>query len=487
MSNSSDARDALRNARQSGPSGPDGLGWTPMSAAEFAAELARSHSPYVVNQLLGHGGMGAVYLAEDRHNSRRVAIKMLRPDALDDEAYLRRFDREIESLRKLDHPNIVRIFDAGKTLDGYRFFVMELLEGRTLASKLEEPARMSFDRVVRIMADICAGAQQVHDQKIVHRDLKAANVFLVEHDGRAVLLDFGIARDVTVTPSTVSVPGTPGHIAPELREGKTATPASDVFSLGVIFLHLVAGNIPDGAYVLPSHYGLDSRLDAVATKALSRNLEDRYRSAAEFAAEIRKAASPAPSPVKPVEPVPPPPRQSNLSPSTTQTKAKEKSTDGDSSVSTAPPPKDIVFPSETRLKLHRDYLANWRPSKPPKTWQSTPISEDQDWKVIDQWNAFPKLPSFDEVQGKREFRRKLKKTAGGLGVGLALVLVVTSAGRGQVDWGEAFGGFLLGGFILASLGYVGAGLLFDWWARLTTKGWNWNSEDSFVLNRHYRV
>jgi serine/threonine protein kinase len=273
-------------------SGTSNENWTPMLASVFAQELAHSHPHYVVERLVGHGGMGAVYFAEDRHAGRRVAVKMLRPDALDDDACLRRFDREIASLERLEHVNCVRILDAGTTRDGYRFLVMEWLDGRPLAKLLEGP-RLPQQRVVRIMADICAGLQHVHEQGLVHRDLKATNIFIVNDDGRAVLLDFGIARDVTVSQSTDSMQSSPlgtyGHMAPEVREGKQATRASDVFSLGVVLLHILNGTVPDVGHTLPSELGLEPRLDDVVKKALRQEPADRYRTAADFAVDINES------------------------------------------------------------------------------------------------------------------------------------------------------------------------------------------------------
>lgn len=274
--------------------GPSDRDWEPLSADTFREELQRSHPRYAVERLLGHGGMGAVYVAHDRDVDRPVAIKMLRPDALADDLYLRRFDDEVASLRRLHHANTVRILDAGTTDDGYRFFVMDLLRGETLAQKLAGPVRMPLQRVVEMMKDVCAGVQHVHDQGLVHRDLKAGNVFITE-DGRAVVLDFGVARQTASGPSTVTrlygTPGTYGHIAPEVRRGQLATAVSDVFSLGVVFLQMVTGEIPEIGHRLPSDFGLDPRLDAVARKAVSQDPAERYRSASQFAAAIESAVT----------------------------------------------------------------------------------------------------------------------------------------------------------------------------------------------------
>jgi eukaryotic-like serine/threonine-protein kinase len=168
---------------------------------------------------------------------------MLRPDALSDDLYVRRFDREISSLQSLTHSNIVRILDDGTTRDGYRFFVMEMLDGRTLLDILDEPARLPYQRVIRIMLEICEGTAYAHSQGFVHRDLKANNVFIVERNDQVVILDFGVARDLKAKQSTMSrqygTPGTEGHIAPEVRNGQEATYVSDVFALGVIFFHML--------------------------------------------------------------------------------------------------------------------------------------------------------------------------------------------------------------------------------------------------------
>lgn len=473
----------LQNAQQSEPSGP---GWTPLSAAAVNSTFAASSdfTQYEIIEPLGHGGMGAVHRGRDTKTSREVAVKLLRHDALHDNAFVTRFKKESHNLRRVNHHNVVRVFDEGE-VEGYPFFVMELLEGHTLASEIERSGRMPLADIRRIMKDICAGLQAVHKEGLVHRDLKAANIFLV-NDGRVVILDFGLARDVTATPSTLSVAGSEGHIAPEVLKGEPATHLSDIFSGGVIYMHLLTGTIPRGGQVqLHETYGLDPRLDEIVKQACNENPKGRYQSAKDFAEALEAAMSPVPS--KPIEFVPPSaPRRNNPSSSPAPAKAKEKTGDTGSSTSTAPTPKDIVFPSEARLQLHRDYLANWIPSKPPKTWQSTPISEGEDWKVTDQWNAFPEVPPFEEVKRKVELRRKLSWTGGILGFGLALLLVITiTATNRSLDWPVVLIWIAVGGFFLTGLGSIGAGRLFDHWARLTTKGWTWFWEGSAALNAYW--
>jgi serine/threonine protein kinase len=268
--------------------------WSPMTAEVFDAKLRRSHPQYRVVLRVGHGGMGAVYAAEDDgHGGRRVAIKMLRPDR-HYEAFTRRFDAEIVGLTGLRHPNIVSIYEAGVTADGYRFFVMEYLEGETLEAALSRPARLPLPRIASIMADLCAAADHAHRQGWVHRDIKASNVMLVLRDSRAVLIDFGIARDMTAARDTLSrqqAPGTYGHIAPELLRGEPPTPAADVFSLGVVLYQMLTGEIPGIAHSLPSAFGLDRRFDAVVMDALRPEPSFRYRTAAGFAEAIAAAVS----------------------------------------------------------------------------------------------------------------------------------------------------------------------------------------------------
>jgi serine/threonine protein kinase/WD40 repeat protein len=286
--NSGDAKGAFRGARETEFGNAK---WEPLSAAEVAQDLKRSHPHYVVHRLMGHGGMGAVYQGED--NARPIAIKVLRPDALGDRDYVRSFDREISILRQLEHPNVVRILDAGETKDGLRFFVMELLEGETLAAKLTRDTSIQLREATGILAGICAGTQYVHEHhSLVHRDLKAANIF-VTRDGRAVILDFGIAKKVFSDPTTRSrlhgEPGTPGHIAPEVRAGEQSTAASDVFSIGVVLFQMLTGKIPDGWPVLPPEF---RRLEPIVQKALAQEPGRRFTSAKELGKAVTVALQP---------------------------------------------------------------------------------------------------------------------------------------------------------------------------------------------------
>ena len=497
MSESSDGRRIFRGARN------PGAGWTPMAAEDFAAELARSelHSHYAVKELLDYGGMGAVYLAEDRRSPQplRVAIKMLRPEALADKTFIRRFETEIKSLRAMDHPNVVRILDAGETCEGYRFFVMELLSGQTLAEILERPSRMPVQRVERIMADICRGVEHAHGKKFVHRDLKASNVLIVEDEGwgeRAVVLDFGVARDLTAVSSgssgtgTGEVPGTLGHIAPELKAGKKPTVVSDVYSLGVVFCHMLTGKIPDGNPHLARAFGFDYRLDAVAGIALSQEPDARYQSAADLEKAIRDAIGQASAGERPVNPAPPPPHRREPDVSATHAKAPVK-TPGSAATATAeaPQPQELGDPSPARLQQHLRFLADWVSSEEPKKPASTPISDNERWKVIDQWPAFPEIPPVAEVERKLALRRGAKVAGVAVGIGLALIASASVAFRAAEHWWQIplifLGAGAVGSFFLGGWGGMGAGWLF---MRISANGstnpsiwdWHWDTGPFFV-------
>jgi serine/threonine protein kinase len=303
--------DAKRAFRDQQPSQPAGADWIPPAAADFAAELARSRPHWIVRELIGHGGMGAVYsgiapLGEESVTTNivtggpvhvqseiEVAIKLLRPDMLHAPAYLKRFDREIRALQDLKHPNIVPCLDADITPDGHRFFVMPLLKGRSLASLLHGPERFAQERIVRFMADICAGMAHAHAQGWVHRDLKAANIFITEEDDRAIILDFGVARDTTQAPSTHSNtdghPGTIGHIAPELLRNpqRSADTRSDVYSLAVVFSMMLMGKVP-ALGDTPRKFGL-GHFEDVWAQGVDENPARRYQSAAELAQAIAAA------------------------------------------------------------------------------------------------------------------------------------------------------------------------------------------------------
>jgi serine/threonine protein kinase/WD40 repeat protein len=303
------------------PSQPAGSAhdWRPWAPEEISPDLARSFPRYLVRELIGYGGMGAVYRADELELTRaeeeaiaalaesdpariatftghrvrrRVAVKFLRPDKLTDRTYLPRFDREIRALRELSHENIVACLDSGASADGYRFFVMPLLEGRSLAARLADPARLRQDQIVRYMEQISAGLSHAHARGWIHRDLKAGNIYIVAAEDRAVILDFGVARDVAA-PSTLTGrdgnPGTYGYLAPELlhEKGARADELTDVYSLTALFHTMLVGKAPLVCEP-PGHYGF-RHFDAAWEKGLTANRNDRYRTPAALVEAIKQA------------------------------------------------------------------------------------------------------------------------------------------------------------------------------------------------------
>jgi serine/threonine protein kinase len=193
---------------------------------------------YRLKRLLGAGGMGEVWLAEDLRLETEVAVKFIAPHMAADESARRRFFREILIARQVRHPNVAAVYELQEEGDR-RFFTMEYIPGKTLADA--EIAKRDLDTIVSIAADVCRGLAALHQAGIVHRDVKPHNIKL-KPDGQAVLLDMGIARgpgsDVTATGWVV---GTPNHMAPEQAAGRAVSPATDIYGVGLVLYRLLAG------------------------------------------------------------------------------------------------------------------------------------------------------------------------------------------------------------------------------------------------------
>jgi serine/threonine protein kinase len=193
---------------------------------------------YELIRHIARGGMGDVYEAEDRQLARRVAVKVFRAAAAGDRD---RFDAEVVILAALNHPGLVRVYDAGEQ-DGDAFVVLELVEGPTLASRLANGGRPSSTEVAELGAQLADALDHVHSNGVVHRDVTPSNV-LCGPDGRARLADFGIARlvDTTRVTAAATTVGTAAYMAPEQVQGREVTPAADVYALGLVLLELLTG------------------------------------------------------------------------------------------------------------------------------------------------------------------------------------------------------------------------------------------------------
>ena len=199
---------------------------------------------YKVLKEIGRGSMGVIYLGYDPEIQRTVAIKTIRWDLIQanigpEEAF-KRFKNEVTIVGKLEHTNIVTLFDTGEA-EGNSYFVMEYVEGRTLASLIRTDGAPSVGRAVEILRSIAQGLSYAHGKDVIHRDIKPSNV-MISNEGQVKITDFGIARCTTLSSNmTRSLTGTPKYISPEQVEGKQIDHRSDIFSLGVVAYELLTG------------------------------------------------------------------------------------------------------------------------------------------------------------------------------------------------------------------------------------------------------
>jgi serine/threonine-protein kinase len=202
---------------------------------------------YRLDALLGQGGMGAVYLAENVDIGKKVAIKILLPEIAKDDEALRRFKTEARAAAAIGHPNIAEVIDFGTTAEGGAFLVMEYLQGETLGGRLRRAGPLEVETVGWIAEELLAAVAAAHSKGVIHRDLKPDNVFLVEQPVRAVkVLDFGVSKfreqgQVSITRTGV-VMGTPAYMSPEQARGaKDVGPASDLYAVGTVLYEALAG------------------------------------------------------------------------------------------------------------------------------------------------------------------------------------------------------------------------------------------------------
>ena len=205
---------------------------------------------YRLEGVLGQGGMGTVYRAEHLGTGRKVAVKVLAAELAKDPIFVQRFQQEARASVAIDHPGVVDVFDTGVAEDGSAFMVMELLRGETLGARLLRPDRLSVEDVVWIGSEALTALAAAHAKGVLHRDLKPDNLFLVSEPARAVkIVDFGISKlQSAANPNlthTGMVMGTPTYMAPEQARGaKNLGPAADLYSMGVILYHALAGQPP---------------------------------------------------------------------------------------------------------------------------------------------------------------------------------------------------------------------------------------------------
>jgi eukaryotic-like serine/threonine-protein kinase len=260
---------------------------------------------YTIESRLGAGGMSTVFLAQDTVLERPVAIKLLAEHLADDEAFVARFRREALAAARLQHPNIVQVFDSGLDQPSHRhFIVMELVDGPSAADMLRDEKRLDIEEAVGIVRDACHGLDYAHRGDVVHRDVKPGNLLMSSETGTVKLADFGIAKAAAQTRITQvgSVLGTAAYLSPEQARGDEAGPPSDIYSLGVCAYQFLAGRLPH-EYASLTELALKQQEEAVQPIAvhrpdvpdeldrairvcLERDPEHRYASALDFARAI---------------------------------------------------------------------------------------------------------------------------------------------------------------------------------------------------------
>lgn len=268
-----------------------------------ADELARRLPELEEFELLGQGGMGAVYRARHRHLERPVAVKVLDAALRHDPSFAERFGREARTLAKLDHPNVVRVYDFGER-DGLYYLVMELVDGVNLRQTLRA-GHLDTQDALAMVPKICEALQYAHDQGVVHRDIKPENI-LVDRQGTVKIADFGLAKMVGAAPDSGltqsrQIMGTPSYMAPEQVEHPTEVDhRADIFALGVVFYELLTGELPIGRFPPPSKkVEVDVRLDEVVLRTLEKEPDLRYQQARELKSDVEALSSPAVSSAAP--------------------------------------------------------------------------------------------------------------------------------------------------------------------------------------------
>ncbi len=257
---------------------------------------------YEILDVLGEGGMGAVYKAKDRELNRTVALKVIRPDLARNPAIVERFKQELRLSHQVTHKNVIRIYDLGEG-EGVKFITMEYIEGKDLRSLIREKKRFTPEEAVEVIQQVCHALEAAHSVGVIHRDLKPQNV-MQDRSGRILVMDFGLARTLEGEgmTQTGALVGTMEYMSPEQALGKELDQRSDIFSLGLIGYELLTGKMP---FVAESALAslikrtqeraipvsdvddqIPGALSGIVSKCLERDLSNRYQSVSDVLADL---------------------------------------------------------------------------------------------------------------------------------------------------------------------------------------------------------
>lgn len=260
-------------------------------------QLAEKFPQLEIIELLGHGGMGAVYKARQKQLDRFVALKILPPEVSKDAAFAERFTREARSLAKLNHPQIVTIYDFGHTEDALYYFLMEFVDGTDLRHIIQA-GELKPEQALVIVPQVCEALHYAHKKGIVHRDIKPENI-LLDTEGNVKIADFGLAKLLDKETSAYTLTqsgqrmGTPHYMAPEqIEHPQEVDHRADIYSLGVVFYEMLTGELPIGLFAPPSKkVQVDVRLDEIVLHTLEKEPNRRYQHASEVKTDVEMVSN----------------------------------------------------------------------------------------------------------------------------------------------------------------------------------------------------